>query len=1096
MKCTLLERLANEPERPVRKSIAALASSLARVLIPAWKWNELLQFISQCASHSSPAHRELAHLLLLQLSETVARHLTGQLSELAQLFASALSDPDRSVSVMALRACCAFITTLSGDEETIIFRDLVPPMLVVARSAAESRDDVVLQAFFDAFSELAQTPVPVVAPHVAEVVRLLLDVMQAPEDLLDRATRDGAAHVLGTLAEWKPKLLGKKNLVPPIVHACVMIMAQADTSKTGAAGALFMSTPLQRLKAEEEALIKEQRFGSTGCHRLGIETNSDDDDAEYEGPTPQEMAQTTLDQIALHVPLKWSLEPTLGLVARCLEDGDQATRRAGAAAIGVVAEGFQDALREHHLGYVLRLLENTAAQSDAATRECLCFAYGQLAEHCQPEIVAYARTVLPVVFAFLDDTRAAVVGTSCYVLEMFCETMDADQILPLLDPLMERLLGLLGHQLLGIREMAAAAVGSAAVAAGDKFTQYLDPSASALSTMIDLNEERAWELRGRSLEALGHIALAVGPQRFKYWDPALQSATQNLTFDSTELAEYSYGFFANVAKVMRTSFARLLPQLVPHLLEVIARRDGASLKFQDDEANGDIDDGGPGVKFLDDDDGGFIEREEGGDDDEWEDDDAQTGAHATGGNLDDNGDEDDLAGQAVLQVRTAMLNVKKAAIVALGNAAEYTDGAFVLYLEKSFDVLKEMTLYFHHEIRERCAIALQQLVHAACVARAGPLLSEVYRNGQASEVAFKKRKEPRAIQWTKGDSGARLLDNALAKFVDDCVRLLLKFLDEDESKEVVAISCEALVELVQDVGPASLVPQNHHLAMADLIIQLTQGKATCQTLLGADNDESDLADRLGVKDDNDDDHDNVLMDNVADLCGALAKVAGGAVGLHKATELFQAFSKYVAPSRSSSDRAMAIGCYAELCWELPPELAAQQHFSALHPLLSQACADAHANVARNAAFGLGALFSNAPQQARPHIAVALQTLHPLIERASKSPPERRDADRAAADNAIASMCRILMIDFDVTPVEQVVDIILPLVPLTEDSSENKTVYECLIRLIDRNHPCLVSRVQPLASAFKRACEQTKIDDDNIARLVEQHCKDFAAQGAL
>ena len=47
--------------------------------------------------------------------------------------------------------------------------------------------------------------------------------------------------------------------------------------------------------------------------------------------------------------------------------------------------------------------------------------------------------------------------------------MDSDQLQPLLEPLMCRLVPLLDHRLLGIREMAAAAVGSAAVAASDKF---------------------------------------------------------------------------------------------------------------------------------------------------------------------------------------------------------------------------------------------------------------------------------------------------------------------------------------------------------------------------------------------------------------------------------------------------------------------------------------------------------------------------------------------------------------------------------------------------------------------------------------------------
>ena len=137
--------------------------------------------------------------------------------------------------------------------------------------------------------------------------------------------------------------------------------------------------------------------------------DDDSDDEAYEGPSSQELAQTTLDQIALHVPHKWSLEPPLGLAFQCLDAPDDSTRRAGAAAVGVVAEGFQDPLREHHLGSVLAKLAQAATKAtDAPTRECLCFAYGQLAEHCQPEIIGHSNAVIPVVFEFLNDQRAAV----------------------------------------------------------------------------------------------------------------------------------------------------------------------------------------------------------------------------------------------------------------------------------------------------------------------------------------------------------------------------------------------------------------------------------------------------------------------------------------------------------------------------------------------------------------------------------------------------------------------------------------------------------------------------------------------------------------
>ena len=44
----------------------------------------------------------------------------------------------------------------------------------------------------------------------------------------------------------------------------------------------------------------------------------------------------------------------------------------------------------------------------------------------------------------------------------------------------------------------------------------------------------------------------------------------------------------------------------------------------------------------------------------------------------------------------------------------------------------------------------------------------------------------------------------------------------------------------------------------------------------------------GEDDEDDEDHDNVLMDNVADLVGGLGKVCGGALPVARADELVQA----------------------------------------------------------------------------------------------------------------------------------------------------------------------------------------------------------------
>ena len=1096
VKAKILERLAAEEERAVRKSIAALASNLAKILVPTGKWPELLNFISTCAGDAqNPANRELAYILLLQLSETVASHLSNRLGELATLFRSALGDSDRTVAVAALRACCAFIATLSTDDEALLFRDLVPSMTAVARVAAQAKDDAVLTSFLDCFTELAQTPVPVLHPHLVDVTQLLLDIMRAPDEALDRSTRDGAASTLSSLAEWKPKLLGKANLIPAIVETCIGIMARDETTKHPA-GSIFMSQPLQRLREEERAIQKQIQQQKLGGHFAPAANDDDDDDDEdFEGPSAQEMSQTTLDQVALHVPLKWSLEPTLTLASRCLQPSEpQATRRAGAATIGVVAEGFQDALREKHLGDVLRLLEQAAQQSDAATRECLCFAYGQLAEHCQPEIVAYAPAVLPVVFEFLKDDRAAVVGTACYVLEMFCESMDNEQIMPLFESIMERLLYLLQHHLLVIREMAAAAIGSAAIAAMDDFTPYLKRAGDAFASMICRTDEAAWELRGRCLEALGHIALAVGPVPFApYRDTALASASANLDLDSTELHEYAYGFFANMAKVMRHEFAPLIPTFIPHILDVIRRKDGGTFDFADLSDDDDDDQGGR-MAFLDDDDDDdneFEPPQEGGDDDDWED---VGTARSNGAVAGDEDDDDVLAGHAVLQVRTAMMNVKKAAIVALGNVAEFTDGALVDHLGPSLEVMQLSLLYLISDIRERSAVALAQLVHGACVARGGDKRNEVFNTpGAAMALARQTRKEPKAIAWTKGDASLRL-DPMLQRYIDECIKCLINLLIVDTSKTVVANACEALGDLLADVGPAALMHDSSNDRSLDklckAVLDLANGASACQTLLHGDDAalDNDPAFRAAIPgataDDDDDDHDHQLMDNVADLAGSITKTAGGLIGQDGSDAMFQAFAKYLQPSRSALDRAMALGCYAEMCFELPPELAATRHFATLHPLFVQGCGDPHASVTRNAAFGLGALFAKASRDlARPHFQSALQTLFPLLTRADAAPPETKAADRAAADNAVASMCRIAMADLDSTPIDQVLAVVVPLLPLCEDAGENKTVFDCLLTLLNANHPSLTNLLPELRRAFNDVVTQNKIDDLDIAQRV-------------
>lgn len=100
---------------------------------------------------------------------------------------------------------------------------------------------------------------------------------------------------------------------------------------------------------------------------------------------------------------------------------------------------------------------------------------GQFSEFCQPEILQYTSTVLPVVFQALDDSRPTVQGTSCYVLETFCENLQPDVLRPYLGPLMNKLAALLHNaQDKTTKEMSLSAIAATAVAAEIDFLPYAE----------------------------------------------------------------------------------------------------------------------------------------------------------------------------------------------------------------------------------------------------------------------------------------------------------------------------------------------------------------------------------------------------------------------------------------------------------------------------------------------------------------------------------------------------------------------------------------------------------------------------------------------
>ena len=560
LKAEVLQVLANEPERAVRGGVIGVAASICKNEEngAATGWPELWQFIAAAASDAHPDARELAFWLLQEMTDTIGMHLKSQFANLAVLFRGGLQDTEAKVQKSAVRALGQLMSFLADQPEVELFCDLLPSVLQVAEACRQQHDEDTVATVLDVLYDLAYSPSPVVTAQLKDMVKFGLLCMATKD--MEMGARDSAALVIATLAEAKPKSFGKEeDMVAQVLETLFRLIEESPES---AAGALLESNPAWK---EDMNLAGE-----------------DDDDS----PTETSMAQGTLDMLACELPKKYIFQPTMSRCIARLGSNKPSERKAGIACLGVIAEGCSEPLREH-LVDVMPHVFSAAGDADAQVRECACFALGQISEHCQPEILGYSSQILPIVFALLDDTTVSVQATSCYVLEMFCERLEPDAVRPLLDPLVRKLAAMLeATTKRSVQEMAVAALAATAVAAEEEFTPYVGGVAALMTKLMALQEERLYSLRGRALECMGHMAIAVGKQTFRpYFTGTMQCACDGLATESTDLHEFAYAVFANLAKVMGEEFAPVLPDLVPHLVKVIGANEGHMEKADELQQN-------------------------------------------------------------------------------------------------------------------------------------------------------------------------------------------------------------------------------------------------------------------------------------------------------------------------------------------------------------------------------------------------------------------------------------------------------------------------------------------------------------------------------
>jgi importin-4 len=307
-------------------------------------------------------------------------------------------------------------------------------------------------------------------------------------------------------------------------------------------------------------------------------------------------------------------------------------------------------------------------------------------------------------------------------------------------------------------------------------------------------------------------------------------------------------------------------------------------------------------------------------------------------------------------------------------------------------------------------------------------------------------------EWRKGDiNGAHTfqLSQHTAAIANAVLVEEIKLLKDDESKTV-AKACEGIQSIIELCGPTVVVPVLQELLTAthELLIKV----APCQSSEGQLYDGAEL---------DDEDHDTTTQ-AACDMIGAYMRVLGPSLFGQYLVQFLPPIVDYCKTSRPPADRAMAIGCLGEIAQECNNNEAGvsimeQNWSSAFLPCILATIGDSeNDNVQRNAAFCIGvcveAMKDRIPIQ---DCQTLLQGLGPLLYRNKNSGPNSLppgDSAMACVDNAIAAVARMIMYGpAGAIPLGQVLPVLLAALPLETDFTENDTVYNCLLGLLNMAH---------------------------------------------
>ncbi|GMT32852.1 hypothetical protein PFISCL1PPCAC_24149 [Pristionchus fissidentatus] len=561
----LISAAQTEASENVRKKLTDLISEVARNRIDdntgAQTWGEIAQFIHHCSEADNVSLKQMALSIIEDVPNVLGNDTQSCVGGLKSLFEKCLQDASPAVRSSALKAYVSFIIECDDDDKTVkTLGTLAPIIIKVCEHVVntEEEDDTPLQCLADLATSLPK----VLQPHLSAVISLCSSTIQNKEK--DESYRHSAMEVITSLCENASNMVKKRaaNHIPEMLTCCLLMMTELEDD---------ISEWLAVDDVEAEDVDEEETVA---------------------------VGESSLDRIACALNGKVIVPIFLQIVNQLLHDDDWKKRHAGLMGLSTIGEGCQRTM-EPTIADVVKTIVPYLNDPHPRVRYAACNALGQMSSDFAPTLQKRCHeVVVPALLNTLRETSIPRVSAHAgAALVNFSEDCPKHIISAYLDALMHALEGVLeatyqklmtdGKKL--ILEQIITTIASVADASQELFVKFYDRLIGPLKFILKECPENFKILRGKTIECISLIGLAVGKDKFAKDAGevmnALGPSMETLTPDDPQCS-YFISSWTRICKVLGPAFAEYLPMVMPPIIRAAQYSPDVAV-LDDDELPGD-----------------------------------------------------------------------------------------------------------------------------------------------------------------------------------------------------------------------------------------------------------------------------------------------------------------------------------------------------------------------------------------------------------------------------------------------------------------------------------------------------------------------------